>query len=195
MSLLSEILSSGVRAEFFRLLFGFNSAEIHLREIQRLSGFAIGSVRQEASKLVRLGLILRRKDGNRVYFQASRNHPLYRDIHNITLKTSGVVDLLRAALGQLPVRFAFVFGSMASGAERPESDIDLFVVGQTGLRALVKALKQCPELTGREINPNIMTEKEFVKRRNEREHFVTSVLKLPKLMIVGTENELAGMGR
>jgi hypothetical protein len=37
-NLLSEILSSRVRAEFFRLLFGIKSNELHLREIERQAG-------------------------------------------------------------------------------------------------------------------------------------------------------------
>ena len=195
MSLLSEILSSGVRAEIFRLLFGFNATEIHLREIQRQSGFAIGSVKQEATKLVRLGLILRRKDGNRVYFQANKDHPLYQDIHNIALKTSGVAEQLRAAFDKLQIRVAFIFGSIASGSAKPESDIDLFVIGQPSLRTLSKALRQQPELLGREINPNVFTEEEFVRRRDRNEHFVGSVLKQPRIMVIGTEDELTRLGQ
>ena len=54
---LSQILSSRVRAEVFRLLFGLGEAELHGREIQRRSGLAVGTVRQELKKLERLGLV------------------------------------------------------------------------------------------------------------------------------------------
>jgi len=40
MSVLSEILSSKVRAEVFRLLFGLNDDALRLREIERRSGYA-----------------------------------------------------------------------------------------------------------------------------------------------------------
>ena len=70
MNILAEILSSKVRAEFFRILFGIESKEYHLREIQRRSDLAIGTVRQEANKLERIGLIKKRGDGNRTYYQA-----------------------------------------------------------------------------------------------------------------------------
>jgi len=53
MTLLSEILSSNIRADIFRLLFGINETELHMREIERRSGFAIGTIQSELKKLLR----------------------------------------------------------------------------------------------------------------------------------------------
>ena len=47
----------------------------------------------------------------------------------------------------------------------------------------------------REINPHVMTLGEFIKRKNEKEHFVTTVLESPRIMIIGNENDLAKLGR
>ena len=53
MSILSEILSSKVRAEVFRLLFGLNDDALHVRGIERKTGFAIGTIQTEMKKLHR----------------------------------------------------------------------------------------------------------------------------------------------
>ena len=87
MNTLSEILSSRTRAEVFRLLFGAVEEELHVREIQRRSGLNDSTIRQELSKLVRLDLIKRRKDSNRVYYKANKLNPLYPELHNLVLKT------------------------------------------------------------------------------------------------------------
>jgi DNA-binding transcriptional ArsR family regulator len=87
MNILAEILSSGVRAEVFRLLFGLDSAELHLREIVRGSGFSVGTVQTEMKKLSRLDLVLQRRDGNRLYYRANSGHPLYAEIRGLVLKT------------------------------------------------------------------------------------------------------------
>lgn len=194
MNLLGQILSSNVRAEIFRLLFGLDGQELHLREIERRSGFAIGTVRQEAAKLVRLGLLRRRKDGNRVYFAAETENPLFRDISNLVLKTVGLGDVIRRAFEGVDIDFAFVFGSVALGTQKPDSDIDLFVIGEIRLRALSKLLKMPCETLGREINAHTMTAEEFMKRKRQNEHFVSSVNASPKLMIIGEENDLARLG-
>lgn len=195
MNTLSLILSSKVRAEIFRILFGIETKELHLREIERKTGFAIGTVRQETSKLLKIGLINKRKDGNRTYFSANRNHPIFNEIHNIVLKTSGLADVLRNSLDHSSIQFAFIFGSLANGTESPESDIDLFIIGTLGLRAVSKFLKEPSNKFGREINTITMTEKEFIELKMKKDHFVSKVLDSQKIMIIGTENELEKLGR
>lgn len=194
MDMLANLLSSKTRAEFLRILFGINRKELHLREIQRQTELAISTVKQEASKLEELGLVIQRKNGNRTYFSANKEHPLYNEIHNIVLKTIGLSDFLKQSLTTDKIKFAFVFGSIASGLEKPESDVDLFVLGDIGLRELSKLLKEPTEKIGREINPHIMTIDEFMKRKRQNEHFVTSVLKSPKIMIKGSDDELEKLG-
>ena len=194
MNILGQILSSKVRAEFFRLLFGLDRRELHLREIERRSGFAIGTVRQEANKLTRLGLITKRQDGNRVYFSANSTHPFFRDITNLVLKTSGLAEVIRKELQGEDIACAFVFGSSATGTQKPESDVDLFVIGGIRLRELSKHLRVPSEKLGREINAHVMTNEEFAKRMKQREHFVSSVLASPKIMIIGEEDDLTKLG-
>lgn len=192
---LSLILSSKVRAEIFRIFFNINDEEIHLREIERKTGFAIGTVRQETTKLVKIGLLNKRKDGNRTYYIANRAHPLFQEIHNIVIKTVGLVDIFRIALENQGVQYSFIFGSIAKGIEKPDSDIDLFVIGNIGLRKISKLLKNCSEKLGREINIVSMNKEEFVKRETNKEHFVSNVMESPKIMIIGNEDGLTRLGK
>lgn len=195
MNILSEILSSRVRAEYLKIFFGIHSNEFHLREIERISGFAIGTVRQEAKKLEQLELIIKRVDGNRTYYRANRNHPLFLALHNLVLQTSGLVDVFKESLIDERIRFAFIFGSLAKGTENSESDIDLFVIGNLGLRDLSKLIKNPANILKREINPHVMSITEFQKRIIENEHFVSNVINSPKLMIFGNENEFTKLGK
>lgn len=195
MNALAELLSSKTRAELFRLLFGLHDAPLHLREIERQTGLAVATVRQEIEKLARLGLVARHKDGNRVCYAANRAHPLYAEIRGLVLKTAGLVDVLRSALTVPGVHCAFVFGSIANGSETPASDIDLIVIGEIGLRKVTSLLSGLGTKLGREINAHVLTPADFARRRQEQEHFIANVMAAPKIFIVGTEHELAAMGR
>ncbi len=194
MSLLSDILSSRVRAEVFRLLFGLDKNELHLREIERCSGLSIATVRQDLRKLARLDLVKSRRDGNRLYYRANQGHPLYQDIRNLVLKTAGLVEVLREAIGWRAVRVAFVFGSVAKGMVGAESDVDMMVIGDLGLRELSGRLSGVSDRLGREINPHVLTPNEFRKRRQAREHFMNSVMASPKIFVLGSEDDLSAMG-
>jgi DNA-binding transcriptional ArsR family regulator len=195
MNQLREILSSRTRAEIFRLLFGTVDEELHLREIQRRSGLNESTIRQELRKLVSLDLVKRRSDSNRVYYRAHKSSPLYPELRNLVLKTAGLTDVLRNALRDDRIQVAFVFGSIADGKETADSDVDLFVIGQLGLRAISALLSGISEKIGREINPHVMSVNTFRKRIETGEHFISRVIESPKLFVVGTENDLDAMGR
>ena len=195
MGILSEILSSKIRAEVFRLLFGVTDQALHMREIERRSGYAIGTIQSELKKLLRLDLVKKRRDGNRLYYRANKEHPLYPDIHHLVLKTSGLVDVLQMTLKPVPdISMAFVFGSVAGHKEKAESDIDLMVIGSIGLRKLTALLSDASMQVAREINPYVLSTSEFTKRKVNNDHFLTRVLEMPKIFIIGSENELNAMG-
>jgi DNA-binding transcriptional ArsR family regulator len=193
MSALSEILSSRTRAEVFRLLFGAVEEELHVREIQRRSGLNDSTIRQELRKLARLDLIERRIDSNRVYYKANKRNPLYPELHNLVLKTVGLADSLRASLRDARIQAAFVFGSIAEGKETAHSDVDLFVVGDLGLRTISGLLSGVSEKIGREINPHVVTVNQFQKKFEAGEHFISGVMASRKLFIVGSEHDLKAM--
>lgn len=192
---LDKLITSRARSEIFRLLFGLRDGELHLRAIERGSGISAPSIRQELMKLLKLDLVKVRKESNRHYYRANSEHPLYGDIRNIVLKTSGLVDLLTGALDRKEVKAAFVFGSIAANQDNSASDIDLIIVGEMGLRKVVGWLSGVSEKVGREINPHVLSIDEFKRRIAEGEHFLTSVLGSDKLFIVGDQIELERLGK
>lgn len=194
MDALAKILSSRARSEIFRILFGPKGVEFHNREIERRSGLSESNVRRELRNLESLDLVRSRRDGNRVYYRANEEHPLYREVHNMALKTSGLGDVLQQALARAEIQVAFVFGSIASGEEKAGSDIDLMVIGEIGLRGVTDLLSGVADRVGREINPHVLTAAAFRKRSAVGEQFLRRVLKSPKIFVRGTERELAELG-
>jgi predicted nucleotidyltransferase len=130
-----------------------------------------------------------------VYYRAKTENPLYPEIRNLVLKTSGLADILKSALADKRIRVAFVFGSVARGEEKAGSDVDLMVIGQLGLRDLSGLLSGVEEKIGREVNPYVLQEAEFRKRVRIKEHFVSQVMESSKLFIIGSQHELEAMGR
>jgi len=195
MSTLSILLSSRARAEIFRLLFSGSQEELHIREIQRRSGLNDSTIRQELRKLAELGLVSGRKDSNRIYYSANKNNPLYQDIQNLVIKTSGLTDVFKRALQDNRIEISFIFGSIPKGEMNTANDVDLMVIGDIGLRRLSSLLSGIPERIGREVNPYVLNRTEFHKRLQNKEHFLTNVLQSPKIFVIGNEHDLGTMGR
>ncbi|MBD3237122.1 MAG: MarR family transcriptional regulator [Candidatus Eisenbacteria bacterium] len=194
MDTLTELLGSRGRAEVLRLLFGLSRNELHVREIARRAGLSDATVRQELKRLARLELVEMRRSGNRAYYRANADHPLHVDLRNLVLKTSGLVDVLRAVLSHPGIQVAFVFGSLAEGSEGAESDVDLMVVGKIRMRELSARLPEAIDALEREINPHILSAAEFARRKQARDHFLMRVLGSRKLFVIGDEHDLAEMG-
>ncbi len=187
--MLSQLLTSKTRAELLRLLFNGNEAEHYLRGLEKLTGIQVRSIQKEVKNLMELDLLKSRKDGNRIYYSANSHHPLYPDLVSIVEKTVGIVGLLGEKLEDSRIELAFVFGSIAKGKANSESDIDLVVIGDLGMRALTKLLSGLQEKLGREINPHIFSRAEFEKRIKNKDHFVTSILSEEIKVIKGRVDE------
>jgi DNA-binding transcriptional ArsR family regulator len=193
MGLLSDLFSSRVRSEILRLLFSESAAELYVREIVRLSGLSLGTIQQDLEILRDRDLVTTRRDGNRLFYRANKD-PLYRDLCNVVSKTAGVIPQLRELLGPFKntreIEVAFVYGSIAKGKEKALSDVDVMIIGNLGLRGVIRALSGLANQVGREINPHTMTSQEFKKRVNNKDHFLTQVLGQPKTFLIGDESAL-----
>ncbi|MCC5789797.1 MAG: nucleotidyltransferase domain-containing protein [Opitutales bacterium] len=189
-----EQLFPKARAEILRLLFGDPDRSLHLRDLARSSGLAVGTIQREVAKLREAGLIVERRDGNRLYFLANQQHPIFPELQGIVLKTSGLCQQLRELFAGLQgIDLAFVYGSFAEGNSTADSDIDLFIIGTIGLRKLSPALRDLANQMEREINPNIYSRASFVAKLESGDAYICNVTNGKKLWIIGTEDELATM--
>jgi len=194
MDVLCHILSSRGRAEVFRLLFGASSQELHLRELERRTGLAVGTIQHEVRKLEHLRLIVGRKDGNRICYSANRSHPLYKDICNLVSKTSGLIAVLSETLLREGVVSAFVFGPFARGEGRAVGDIDVMLIGDVAPDMVSDWLNGVSEKLDRIVRPHVLDVGEFRRWRESGDDFLNRVLDSPKLFVVGDKDELAQLG-
>ncbi len=192
-SFLSELLGSRARTEILRILWSPAHPRLHLRALERETGLNVATVRRETERLCRLELLTGTTDGNRTVFEANRSHPIAPELTSLIAKTVGVVAILREALTDPAIRWAFLFGSAARGEERAHSDIDLMVIGDIGLRGITARLSKVGPRLGREVNPRVFSEGEFRNRVARREHFVSRVLSDPRVFVVGADDEFAAM--
>jgi predicted nucleotidyltransferase len=151
-------------------------------------------VQRELARLAQSGLVTIKAVGNQKHYQANPASPIYDELCGMVRKTVGLAEPLRAALAPLAtqIKAAFVYGSVAKKQDTASSDIDLMLVSDTlTFGDTILALQAAAELLGREVNPNIFTPQDFVKRLNEGGSFVSRVMAQPKLWLIGGEHELS----
>jgi len=165
----------------------------YLHELARHLGLAPSSVQHELRLFASVGLLSRRENGNRVYYQAEQGSPIFKALSEVLLKTTGLVDVVKNAIKPLAPRLdlAFIYGSVAAGEERAASDVDLMIIGHAPLSEIAPLLGGAEDEIGRSINPTVYTRQEFLNKVKEGHHFLTSVLEKELLFVYGTADDLA----
>ena len=166
--------------------------EVHLRALQRETGLGIRSLQTELGRLVEMGLVRRTEDGKHVRYAAERSHPAWPDLRRLIRSFVEVPEVLRVALAHVDgIQAAFVFGSYARGTSTPESDVDVFVVGDEVPRAaLTEHTMEASMLLDREINPLLYSSTDLAERTRSGSRFVNEVLRGPKRWIIGDDRQL-----
>jgi predicted nucleotidyltransferase len=186
----ADALFSKVRQRVLAVLFGAPDRSFYTNEVIGLAQSGAGAVQRELSDLAAAGLLSVRKQGNQKHFQANTASPVFAELRSLVLKTSGLADVLRAALLPLApqITVAFVFGSMAKQQDTAASDVDLLVVSDTlGYGDVFGALEAASQALGRTINPALYSAADFQARQLGDNAFINRVMQQPKIWLIGQE--------
>ena len=191
---LADALFTKVQQRVLGVLFGNPGRSFFANEVIALAGSGTGAVQRELIRLATAGLLTVKPIGRQKHYQANAAAPVFEELHGLVLKTFGLADVLRAALGPRSgrIRAAFVYGSIAKKQDTAASDIDLMVVSENLTYAdLFAALEKASGRLGRKVNPTVYSPKEFARRMKQGNAFVTRVLAQPKIWLIGGERDLA----
>jgi uncharacterized protein len=188
---LSTTLFGKARRAVLLVLYGSADQAFYMRQLARLTGLGMGALQRELEALSQAGIIGRTVQGRHTFFKANAGCPIFQELKGIIAKTIGIGEIIRKALKPLAgrVRWAFIHGSTAKGKETASSDIDVIVVGDATFEEVVIALHETQEKTGREINPTVYTIAEFSGKVKKGHHFLSTVMREPKIFLVGEEDE------
>ena len=190
-----DVLFSKTRKRILELFFTNPDGEYHLREVVRCTGSGRGAVASELKTLSEAGILTIERRANLAVYKANRECPVYAEIHGLVIKTSGIADVVKRALLELDgVSFAFIFGSTSRGEMDRLSDVDVLIVGTAAFSEISRVLSSAEKVLGRSVSPVVYTIDDFCKEVSEKNRFVVSVLEGSIIMLIGSEDELGGLG-
>ena len=185
------ISKSKIRQDLLILFFTDPSKSYYLRELQRMLGHSAGSIRRELLKFQKDSLFVTQKVGNLLYYRLNTAHPLFEELKSIVSKTVGVEGSLRKELSSVKgIKTAFIYGSFAAKREKSGSDIDLMIIGNPDGSALNEKIAGLEKKLQREINVTTYSPEEYKYRRKAKSGFILDVVKNPKILLAGAEDDL-----
>jgi predicted nucleotidyltransferase len=193
-SSLASALLTPVQMRVLRLLFGQPNRRFQSSELIRLARSGTGAVHRQLGRLAAAGLVTVTTVGSQKFYQANATSPVFAELHGLIVKTVGVVEPLRRALAPLAdeILAAFVYGSVASGTDRADSDIDLLVLSDSLHHdRLFEALALAEQELGRPVNPTLLTRAGWQTRREDADSFASRIARRPRLLVLGSDDDLA----
>lgn len=186
--MLNFITKSKIRQKILLLFLYHPERAYYINETAKIIKTSSGTAQRELEKLADSGFLKKEKNANLTYFRINPENPLLDDIKSITEKTIGLEQLLKDELGKLEqVKFAFLFGSYIKGDFKPDSDIDLYAIGDIDENEFYKTIKTVEVKIMREVNYHLSSLEEF-RKNLEKSFFHREILKNYQLLI-GNENE------
>ncbi len=192
MASLSDLITSKVRIKILELFLSNPNEMYHVRGIVREIKEEINAVRRELAKLEEAGIIKKEARGNRIYYWARNEYPMFGDLISLVSKTTGLGSILvtnRTKIGK--VSFVMFSGKFARRKPRKKEDeVDILIVGDIVLPELAAVIRAEESKRGKEINYTVMSREEFDFRKKRRDPFLLGILAASRVMVIGDEEDL-----
>jgi predicted nucleotidyltransferase len=98
----ADALFTKVQQRVLAVLFGNYERSFYATELIALARSGSGAVQRELAQLEDAELVTVKRVGNQKHYQANASAPIFEELRGLVLKTSGTVDLLRAAYDVAP---------------------------------------------------------------------------------------------
>lgn len=189
--MLKRLFTSKVRVDLLAHFLLRPDGRFHARGLERALDAQYSAIWKELRNLEQAGVLISEADAGRKLFRLNSDFPLLKELRGMILKTAGAGDRIREALrGVGGIEAAFLFGSFAEGQADSYSDLDVMVIGEADLGGLSSAISEMESELGRTVNVMSYTVGEWKDRLRNREDLAVSVMRGPKLMLLGSEDAL-----
>jgi predicted nucleotidyltransferase len=190
---LSNALFSKVQQRVLALVFGHAQRSFYVSEIVRNVHSGVGAVERELSKLERSGLVSVERIGNQKHYRANQAAPIFEELRGLIEKTVGMAQPIKESFEPYAdaIKSAFVYGSVAKGADTAHSDIDLMVIGDDlNYSDLYTAAQNVERKLRRKVDLLILSPEDWQRKTSDKGSVFSKISDSPKIFIVGSAKDL-----
>jgi len=174
---LLNLLNSKTKVKIIRFLLTYE-ASMSEREIASILKISHMSVNRTMRELADMNFVNFVVVGKAHLWRVNRKSYAFKVLHKLIKEVSETEEplenLKETLLKNLPkalIKRVVLFGSLAKGSERPDSDIDIFIVVKNNQdkqkleKSLDKLSNMCLEVYGNRLAPYVLTEKEVSQKK------------------------------
>ncbi len=167
--MLEALITSKTRIKLLMKFFLNKNSESYLRNLETEFGGSSNGIRLELNKFEKAGLLNSSHKGNKKYYNANTNHPLFGDIHNLLLKHIGIDKIIDEVVSNIGTLYqVFLVGDFAKGIDGGIIDI-IFVGDDINQNYLLKIVGKAEKLIKRKIRYMLFCKDEIQEFLNTKE--------------------------
>lgn len=173
--LLEKVFGSPEKIRVLEVLLRYPTKRFSGREVARLARVSAPGTWRILKLLESHGLLSRIRVGRTDVWQVREEHFLVKKLSKTKSLDKDALSLLKEIvlkhLQGLSVKKLWLFGSVARGTARPNSDLDLLVIVENGkdkrsaYKNLLNASMDCLSVFGNPLSPIVYSQKEFNKKK------------------------------
>ena len=173
------------------LFFQNPNESFYLRKIVRDIDEEVNAVKRELDILSNAKLLHKEKRLNKIFYSLNKSYLLYDEFLRIFAKSSFLAEMIYKNLSKIgKVKFIVISTKFVKQVQIKEDEIYLLIVGIIVVPEVAAIVGEAEKQFGREVNYTVMAEEEFAFRKKNNDPFIWRFLKQPKVMLVGTEDDL-----
>ncbi len=189
--MLQQIITSKTRLKIFELFFHHPMENYYLRHVVREIDTEVNAVKRELDILENEKVLLKERRLNKVFYTLNKHYRFHDEFMRIFTKTDLLATLIYKDAPRLgKVKFAAVSTKFSKRLEIKSDEIYLLLVGTIVVAEIAGIVAEVEKDFGREINYSVMNEEEFSFRKKNNDPFIWRFLRQPKVMLIGSEEEL-----
>lgn len=175
-----KLFGSKTRTKLLALFFGNTDKSYYVREITRVIGEQINSVRRELLNLDSIGVIKNETYDNKVYYSANTKHPFchpLKEMFSAKVDTVKDKDIRQGTWEDYAKTVNKYLKVLIVTNRQPGMDgIDLLIVGDDKTKKLTHWAEVVEKKKGRPLDYVIMSTEDFVYRLSVRDRFILDIL-------------------
>ena len=186
-----HIIPSKALRKILEFFFHHSNENYYLRRIVREIDEEVNAVKRELDIITEEKLLTRERRLNKVLYSLSKSYQFYDEFMRIFTKTNLLAQLIYKSGSKVgKVKFIALSTKFSKNIQIKEDEIYVLFVGMIVVQEVEGIIGETEKTFGRPINYTVMTEDEFVFRKKNNDPFMWRFLKQPKVMLVGSEEEL-----
>jgi len=174
--MLDSLITSQTRIRLLLKFFLNPKTKGYLRQLAKEFDESTNSIRLELNKLTKAGMLTSTTEGRNKIYNANLSHPLFDDIRNIVLKSTGIDKVITNITSKLgSIDMAFIRGDYATGND--SGLIDLVLIGNNINNSELERVRTKTEiLINRKISLLVLSPKEYANLKDNFAKEATLVL-------------------